>query len=109
MQIFAQIPPGGALGANRIEAHEPRFEERPRHRAGVPETAARHTLRIGRRMNRDRQTPCKENPMNRKMKRLTLSKETVKNLEERDLKAMIGGANTNPHQCSLRLCPSLGC
>lgn len=51
--------------------------------------------------------------MNRKMKRLTLSKETVQNLEERDLKAMIGGAATNPRRCSAvdacptRLCPSI--
>lgn len=51
--------------------------------------------------------------MNRKMKRLTLSKETVQHLEERDLQTLVGGARTNPRQCSAvdacptRLCPSI--
>jgi len=48
--------------------------------------------------------------MNRKMKRLPLSKETVQNLA---LQAVVGGADTNPHHCSAvdacptRLCPSI--
>ncbi len=48
--------------------------------------------------------------MNRKTKRLTLSRETVQNLEERQLAHLVGGRTNNCSDvdaCPSRLCPSI--
>jgi natural product precursor len=39
--------------------------------------------------------------MNRKIKKLTLSVETVKNLDERDLQQVAGGVETATVKCSV--------